>query len=186
MISTPDGVVDVDGRSGPLGGPADQARLAELREAADIVLVGAGTVRAEKYGPPSRRELRIAVVTRSCSLDFSAPLFTSGSGLVVTTLDAPEVPVESVRAGTGEVDLAEVIERLDAALVHVEGGPQLNAALLEADLVDAVNLTVSPMLFGTAGGSWTAAPHASREFTLVWTQEREGLLFARWERVRNA
>ncbi|MFM8626892.1 MAG: dihydrofolate reductase family protein [Actinomycetota bacterium] len=186
MISTPDGVIDVGGRSGPLGGPADQARLAELRAAADVVLVGAGTVRAENYGAPSRSDLRIAVVTRSCALDFDTPLFTSGSGLVVTTVDAPDVPVESVREGTGQVDLESAIARLDAGLVHVEGGPQLNAALLDADLVDAINLTISPMLFGVNGPSWTMAPHATREFVLAWTQERDGMLFARWERVRSA
>lgn len=186
MISTPDGVVEVDGRSGPLGGPADQAHLAELRRAADIVLVGAGTVRAENYGPPSRSGLRIAVVTRTCALDFDAPLFSTGAGLVVTTLDAPDVPVQCVRAGTGEVDLADAIRRLGVGLVHVEGGPQLNAALLDADLVDAVNLTISPLLFGAAGASWTTAPHASRRFALTWTKERDGLLFARWERVRSA
>lgn len=186
MISTPDGVIDVDGRSRPLGGPADQARLAELRAAADVVLVGAGTVRAEKYGTPSRSDLRIAVVTRSCALDFSTPLFTSGSGLVVTTVDAPDVPVESVREGTGQVDLEAAIARLDAGLVHVEGGPQLNATLLDADLVDAINLTISPMLFGVNGPSWATAPHAARKFALAWTEGRDGFLFARWERVRTA
>lgn len=186
MISTPDGVVDVGGRSGPLGGPADQARLVELRQAADIVLVGAGTVRAENYGPPSRAGLRIAVVTRTCALDFDSPLFASGAGLVVTTLDAPEIPVQSVRAGTGEVDLAGAIASLGADLIHVEGGPQLNAALLDADLVDAVNLTISPLLFGASGTSWATAPHAARVFSLAWTEERDGLLFARWERVRSA
>ena len=186
MISTPDGVVEVEGRSGPLGGPADQARLGELRRAADVVLVGAGTVRAENYGPPSRPGLRIAVVTRTCALDFDSPLWVSGAGLVVTTLDAPEVPVHSVRAGTGSVDLAEAITSLGADLVHVEGGPQLNAALFDADLVDAVNLTISPLLFGASGTSWTSAPHAARDFALVWTDERDGLLFARWERVRTA
>lgn len=186
MISTPDGVVEVDGRSGPLGGPADQARLAELRRAADVVLVGAGTVRAENYGPPSKAGLRIAVVTKSCALDFSSPLFASGAGLIVTTLDAPQVPVESVRAGTGEVDLTAAIRQLRADLVHVEGGPQLNGALMAADLVDAINLTITPRLFGAQGSSWTAPPHAARRFVLTWTDERDGLLFARWERVRSA
>lgn len=186
MISTPDGVVDVDGRSGPLGGPADQARLAELRQAADVVLVGAGTVRAENYGPPSKPGLRIAVVTRSCELDFTSPLFASGSGLIVTTHDAPQVPVESIRAGTGEVDLSAAIGQLDVEVVHVEGGPTLNGALMNADLVDAINLTISPRLFGIAGGSWTAPPHATRRFVLTWTDERDGLLFARWERLRTA
>ncbi|MFM9082564.1 MAG: hypothetical protein ACKOQ7_01435 [Actinomycetota bacterium] len=58
-----------------------------------MVLVGAGTVRAENYGAPSRSDLRIAVVTRSCALDFDTPLFTgtSGASTVVTTSPDPLV-----------------------------------------------------------------------------------------------
>ncbi len=186
MISTPDGAVEVAGRSGPLGGPADQQRLRDLRSRATVVLVGAGTVRAENYGAPSRPDLRIAVVTRTCELDFDSPLFTSGAGLVVTTTDAPALPVESLRRGTGTVDLAAVVADLGPGIVHVEGGPALNAALLDADLVDAVNLTISPKFSGARGGSWSAAPHASRRFALEETNVRDGFVFARYVRVRNA
>ena len=186
MISTPDGVIDVDGRSGRLGGAADQARLRDLRAAADIVLVGAGTVRAESYGPPSREGLRIAVVTRSCDLDFAAPLFRSGAGLLVTTEDAPDVPVETVRAGRGEVDLRVALARLGAGLVHCEGGPSLNAALLRADLVDVVNLTVSPAMGGVRGPSWAGEASSTRDFALTSSETQDGFLFLRYERVRSA
>lgn len=186
MISTPDGTVEVNGRSGPLGGPADQERLRTLRTAASIVLVGAGTVRAENYGAPSRADLRIAVVTQTCRLDFSSPLFSSGAGLVVTTVDAPDVPVESIRRGAGSVDLRAVIADLGPGTIHVEGGPMLNAALLEADLVDAINLTVSPTLTGARGPSWAAAPHTTRHFEIESVESRDGFVFARWVRVRNA
>ena len=182
MITTPDGAIDADGRSGPLGGPADTARLLGLRERAAVVLVGAGTAKGEGYGAPSRRDLRIGVVTRSCDLDFSSPLFASGSGFVVTTLDAPQVPVDSVRAGTGQVDLAGVIAQLPEGLVHVEGGPSLNAALLDADLVDAINLTFSPHLVGARGPGISLAPHALRRFVLADVQQVEGFAFVRYER----
>ena len=186
MISTPGGTVDIDGRSGPLGGPADQQRLRDLRAAASVVLVGAGTVRAENYGAPSRNDLRIAVITTTCRLDFSSPLFASGAGLVVTTTDAPPVPVENRRHGTGTVDLADAVASLGPGLVHVEGGPMLNAALLEADLVDAINLTVSPLLTGAQGPSWAVAPHAVRRFALETVESVDEFVFARWVRVRSA
>lgn len=185
MITTPDGEVDVDGRSGALGGPADQARLVALRRSAGIVLVGAGTVRAERYGPPSRPDLRIAVVTRSCDLDFASPLFTSGAGMVVTTVDSPSVPVESIRAGTGQVDLRGIIGRMPDGIVHVEGGPGLNAALLDADLVDAINVTFSPLVSGRRGPSMSQAPHALRRFTLVGFSTQDDLTFARYERISS-
>jgi len=185
MITTPDGAIDVNGRSGPLGGPADQQRLARLRRQASVVLVGAGTAKAENYGPPSRNDLRIGVVTKSCNLDFTAPLFTSGSGFIVTTLDAPAVPVDSVRAGTGVIDFARVIEQLPDGMIHVEGGPTLNAALCDAGVVDALNLTIAPHLGGTRGEGITAAPHVAQFFELVTTELVEGFVFLRYERRKK-
>src|ERR1700693_6019696 len=51
MVSTVDGRASIDGRSGPLGNRADRELFHALRAAVDGVLVGAGTVRAERYGP---------------------------------------------------------------------------------------------------------------------------------------
>jgi riboflavin biosynthesis pyrimidine reductase len=51
MIASVDGAVSVDGTSGRLGGPADHRLFAVLRGSADVVLVAAGTLRAEHYGP---------------------------------------------------------------------------------------------------------------------------------------
>jgi riboflavin biosynthesis pyrimidine reductase len=182
MITTPDGAIDINGRSGPLGGPADQARLKSLRAVASVVLVGAGTARAENYGPPSQPGLQIAVVTNSAELDFSSALFTSGAGIVATHHAAPEVPVASLRAGTDSVDLAGIIQQLPHGIVHVEGGPMLNAALLEADLVDAINLTFSPRLTGARGVSFTHAPHALRAFTQTSLKTQDDFVFVRYER----
>lgn len=186
MITTLDGAIDVDGRSGPLGGPADQQRLSNLRQRASVIIVGAGTARAENYGPPSRADLRIGVVTRRCELDFDAPLFTSGSGFVITTHDAPSVPVDSVRAGIGEIDWSGIIEQLAPGIVHVEGGPSLNAALLEADMVDALNITISPTLIGTNGLGLSKAPHAMRRFKLSSLDHVDRFVFLRYERMASS
>ena len=103
MISTLDGAITLNGRSGMLGGPADRRVFQALRSLADVILVGAGTARAEAYGPvvlaPEVRELRerrgqapvppIALVTRSGNLDWSSPLFTKAEvrPIVFTTAD---------------------------------------------------------------------------------------------------
>ncbi|MCX6516405.1 MAG: dihydrofolate reductase family protein [Actinobacteria bacterium] len=186
MISTPDGVIDVNGRSRPLGGPADQARLIALRGGAAVILVGAGTARTENYGPPSKAGLRIAVVTKSCALDFSSPLFSSGAGLVATTVNAPALSVDTVRAGDTDVDMAGIIAQLPHGIVHVEGGPMLNAALLDADCVDAINLTMSPRVGGFRGPSLSQAPHALRHFTCVSLTTDSDFVFARYEKVTTA
>jgi riboflavin biosynthesis pyrimidine reductase len=64
MVTTLDGRVAVDGRSGPIGDEADRELFFGLRTQADAVMVGAGTVRAERYGRivrmPERRERRVA------------------------------------------------------------------------------------------------------------------------------
>ncbi|MGA1363080.1 MAG: dihydrofolate reductase family protein [Ilumatobacteraceae bacterium] len=189
MITTTDGVTAVGNQSAPLGGPEDQAILRAWRQNCDIVLVGAGTVRKEGYGLPGRPDLQIAVVTESCSLDWTVPLFASGRGIIATSHGAPQVPVRSLRAGDGAVDLSGIIrlihDDLGASVVHVEGGPTLNAALLGADLVDAINLTFSPRLAGPHGGDPIVTAFAGpRGFALVDAARDGDFVFTRYERAR--
>ena len=189
MITTPDGATSHDGRSAPLGGPADQAMLRAWRSACGVVMVGAGTVRAEGYGLPSRPDLRVAVVTKSCNVDAGLPLFASGRGYLVTTTDAPYTPVETVRCGTGEIDfhaaISELAARSDNGIIHVEGGPTLNAALLDLDLVDAINLTFSHRLAGPHSGDAIAtATRSQRRFVIADAAIQDGFVFVRYERAR--
>jgi riboflavin biosynthesis pyrimidine reductase len=180
MITSFDGAVAIDERSGGLGGPADRRVFAILRGLADLVLVGAGTARAERYGPPARAGQRIAVVTRSADLDWSSPLFASGAGLVITTEDAPAVPVDSVRAGHGSVDLIAALGQLSADVVLCEGGPSLNGDLVTDGAVDEWCMTLSPVLVGGSAGraarSRVAHPLG---FEVVHVLEEDGFLFVR-------
>jgi riboflavin biosynthesis pyrimidine reductase len=186
MITSLDGAVAVDQRSGGLGGPADQHVFMTLRDLADTILVGAGTARAERYGPPRKPGQRIAVVTRSAVLDWSTPLFTSGAGLIVTTTTAPAVPVESVRSGTDEVDLLGVLAQLPGDVVLCEGGPSLNGELLAVDAIDEWCLTLSPLLVGGDAGRAARSPAANVEgFRLVHLLEADGFLFVRAVRHRT-
>ena len=184
MIASVDGATVVGGSSGGLGNPTDSQVLAALRQHADVVLVGAATVRAEGYGPPKKPGLRIGVVTsRGDGLDYGSPLFTSGAGFVVTTEDAPDLPVETVRAGRGRVDLVAACRRLDGDFIQAEGGASLNGALYDAGLIDEVNLTISPNLAG--GGSPRAVNGAGERLTgmrLAHLFEEDGYLYTRWLR----
>jgi riboflavin biosynthesis pyrimidine reductase len=186
MITTPDGVTDVGGTSGPLGSSTDHDVLLTLREYADVVLVGAGTVRAEQYKAPIRSPLPIVVVTRTTDLDFNSALFTSGWAMIATTTSAPDTPVRSFRAGDTEVDLAVIIEQLhrelDAKIIHVEGGPGLNAALFDADLVDAINITISPFV-GSGGQTIASQLQRSHRFQLAHMYRDDDYMFVRYERT---
>lgn len=184
MITTPDGVTSVGGRSGPLGGDADRAVLAALRGAADWVLVGGETVRAEQYRRPSRQDLRVAVVTASGDIAAAPELVSSGIVTLVMPEDGPRSELPNLRVGTGRVDLVAAVRRLDGDFVHVEGGPSLNAQLLAGDLVDAVNLTFAPALGGGPARPVfdSAAPAVGGRFRTRWIYETDGFVFVRYER----
>ncbi|MGH3751845.1 MAG: dihydrofolate reductase family protein [Pseudonocardiaceae bacterium] len=192
MIASLDGAATVGGLSGGLGGPADRRVLAALRRLADVVLVAAATVRAEGYGP---MKVPLAIVTRSCALDFGSPLFTEGARpLVLTVAAAPPDRVAAARAvadvvvaGERDVDLPAALQRLGAAghrSVLAEGGPSLNAQLAAADLVDELCLTVAPCLVG--GDSCrilTGPPAGLTGFALHTLCEDGGYLFLRLRRL---
>lgn len=187
MVAGLDGSTVVDDSSRALSSPTDTEVLLGLRRLADLIVVGASTVRIEGYGPPSKPGQRIGVVTRTgAGIDFESPLFTTGAGFVICPLDAPELPVDSVRAGRGTLDLAAALAQLDVDYVQAEGGSVLNAALAEADLIDELDLTISPVLSGGDGPRLTtgAAPLLHR-MTLSQLCEDDGFLFTRYLRVRS-
>lgn len=185
MVSSLDGSTVVDRRSSALSCPTDTAVLIGLRHLADQILVGATTVRVEGYGAPSKPGQRVGVVSRRGDLDYSSSLFTSGAGFMILPESAPEVPVDTIRAGHAVVDLELAASKLDADVVQVEGGSLLNASLVEDDLVDELNLTISPLLCGGDGPRLTtgALPVLSR-MDLVHVLEDDGYLFTRYVRRR--
>jgi riboflavin-specific deaminase-like protein len=176
MVSSIDGASAVEGRAGGLSGPADQRVLATLRLLADVVLVGAGTVRAEGYAPhrPSpemraRREAKgqtpaaaFAVPTSSLDLDPAASLFAQAEPssrtivFVPTSVEASrravfEEVADVVALGEATVDLGSVLDALGrrgAKVVLCEGGPILNGLLLAEGLIDELCVTISPALVG--------------------------------------
>jgi riboflavin biosynthesis pyrimidine reductase len=185
MVASLDGSTVVDGRSSGLSSAADGEVLHTLRDLADVILVGAGTVRAEGYGAPKRAGQRIGVVTRTGRVDVTTPLFTSGAGFLILPEDGPQVDAETVRAGHLTVDLCAALAQIDANFIQCEGGAHLNAALAEVDLIDELNLTVSPVLSGGDGPRLMngAMPIAHR-MRLVHLLEDDDFLFTRYVRAR--
>ncbi|WP_219415425.1 pyrimidine reductase family protein [Pseudonocardia nigra] len=202
FVASVDGAVSVDGRSGGLGSPADHRVFVLLRELADVVLVGAGTVRAEDYRgarrPTRGRDLppAIAVVTGSADLDPGSRLFTDTAvPPIVLTLDsAPAQRRERIAEAGGEV---VVLERLTPDLVlgelarrglHrvlCEGGPTLLGELVAADAVDELCLTVTPLLTGGTAGRIAVGPEGThpRPLQLVGALHEEGTLVLRYRRA---
>lgn len=210
MVVSVDGATAVDGRSGGLGSDADRSVFSAIRAVADVIVAAAGTVRTEGYGPPrtpaGQRERRVArgqtpfprlaVVSGSLDLDPTAPLFVDAPEppLVFTTDGADDGRVaalaevaEVVRAGASTVEPARLLAHLHdlgARTVLVEGGPSLNGAFFEADLVDEVDVTTSPALVG--GGSprlTTGADERVADLRLAHLWEDDGVLLARYVRA---
>jgi riboflavin biosynthesis pyrimidine reductase len=208
MISSIDGAVTVDGRSGPLGGEPDRRVFSVLRAWADVIVVGAGTVRAEGYGPvrldsatQAAREARgqqvvppIAVVTGHAQFDYSTAFFGDAAArpiIVTTSEQAAAIEADAaghadvMAAGSGTVDLRAVIEMLGArryATVLVEGGPTLNGSLAAAHVIDELCLTFSPRIVMGTGPRVLAGSVMSPPIApkLVHLLEDDGFLFARY------
>lgn len=193
MVASIDGSTVVSGASGDLSSSNDSAVMRRLRSLADVIVVGAGTVRAEGYGPPRRAGLRIGVVTASGRVDATTPLFSSGAGFVITTEQAA-IPdgIDAIRAGADDVDLATALASLDRVcaaprFVQVEGGPTLNGALFAADLIDEINVTTSPLSVGGTGPRLAAhgADHAHRFGLAQLLVDDESYVYSRWLRQRG-
>ena len=200
MIASVDGATAVSGRSGALGGAADQRVFAAVRSVADVVLVASGTVKAETYGPAEApaggTAPAVAVVTRSIDLDLDSPLFTGAASrtIVVTCATCPpdrraraEEVADVVVAGDESVDLVAAIAALGrrgADVVLCEGGPGLLAQLAGTGMLDEVCLTVAPWLVGgesrrIMGGAPIDAPQGMRIASIL---EEDDLLFLRYRR----
>ncbi|MDO0977145.1 pyrimidine reductase family protein [Mycolicibacterium frederiksbergense] len=180
FISSLDGAATADGRSGALGGAGDRAVFRLMRELADVVVVGAGTVRIETYsgaqlGVPERqrrcarrqREVPpIAIVTRSADLDHDLAVFTQTEvpPLLLTTHDtAAEARArftglaevyDCSDTDPGGVDLGAALRTLAGlglTRVLAEGGPSLLGTFIADGLLDELCLTIAPTVVG--GGS---------------------------------
>ena len=169
-----DGAIAVDGRAGGLSSPEDQVVFRLLRSLADVVLVGAGTFRAERYPPlrasPAERAEReqrgqspapaLAVVSRSLQLDWDRPSFTEAEErpLVLTCAEADadarrraDAVADVVVTGERQVDLPASLAALrdrGHEVVLCEGGPSLLSELLAHDLLDELCLTIAPLVGG--------------------------------------
>ena len=178
FVSSADGAAAVDGLSGGLSSADDKRVFGILRVLADLVLVGAGTARAEQYKPARRRDsltqLRagrsaaapVALVTRTLGLNLSSPLFTEAAPdsrtIVITCASSdPELRTETAKvadvivAGEDNVDLTAALDELaDRGLGRVlcEGGPHLFGDLAAAGLVNELCLSLSPVLAGPGSG----------------------------------
>lgn len=206
MVVSVDGATAIDGRAGGMGGDADQRLFHALRQIPDIILVGAGTARAENYGPakprPGKPAPRVAVVTASGDLDASLRLFAEADPatppIVITGTECPadrlaplEGKAEILRAGAAVADLGLALGALrqqGAEIVLCEGGPSLNGQLVARDLVDEWCLSLAPLLVGGISSRAAVGDPLTDPLPMVLDRvlEEDGVCFARYLRTGRA
>jgi len=214
MVTSADGAATIRGRSSGLSGDADRSLFALLRTLCDVILVGAGTVRAERYAAVRPHELwedlrrdglpvpAIAVVTRRVSLDLTTPLVSAAlpgaRTILITTEQAPAdlradaaKHAEVIVAGDDTADLAVALDALAQRgyrRVLAEGGPQLLGQLAADELLDELCLTISPLVASGAAGRIAVGTNAAPmgQLVLQHVLENQGYLFCRYTRRRSA
>lgn len=168
MVATVDGQGRIGQNTAELGGAADGALFATLRERVDCVMAGTATIAAERYNAPARSpevqrrrveagltaRPHVAMITRSGRLPTEAPLFADPD-LHVVAFGGDQAVAAGLAA---QVDCPEVIDPVDVALslrrdhgvrsLLLEGGPRINTPFFAAELVDELFLTVAPLLTG--------------------------------------
>jgi len=209
FIQSLDGAVTRDGVSGGLNNADDKLVFDTLRMLCDVIVVGAGTVRAEGYSgvrvgdedagwrvehglaaqPP------VALVTSRLDFAPSHPFFADAvvRPIVITSAASPAAAREAlatvadvVVCGEERVEPDRLVAELAARglpQMLCEGGPQLFGALIEADRVDEICLTMSPVLEGgPAGRIAHGAAATAREMALLHVLTAGDMLFLRYER----
>ncbi len=194
MVATVDGRAALGGTATGIGSQRDRELMRQLRAAADVVLHGAGTVRADPLSarvPQHLVEQRVArgmapqplgaIITASGNLPAEHPYWQSPAVVYVTSDAAVHVPAEVVRVPDVPAAIQDLAQR-GVKRILCEGGPKLNAELLQADLVDEIYFTLAPKLAGGAepltivqGGNFPIV-----RLKLLSMDEHDGELFLRY------
>lgn len=211
VVASLDGAATHDGVAGPLGDAEDQLLLRTLRQLADVVVVGAGTVRVEGYGGLGLDDAavtwrrarglpglpRLAIVSSALALEPDAEVFRAPGPrpLLLTHGDAPparraalDKVAEIVDCGEHRVEPARLVAALEERgmlQILTEGGPRLLGTLVEADVLDELCLSLSPLLeAGTAPRIAVSGRAVGRRMRLGHVLHGEEMLFLRYERRR--
>ncbi|MFC0678084.1 dihydrofolate reductase family protein [Lysobacter korlensis] len=200
LISTVSGsAAGPDRTSESITTSADRRILGVIRQLADVVLVGAGTVRVEGYQLPKRSAL--AIVTASGDLGgHQLPADTRADQLFVV---CPSSAVGRARESLGDaaatfvelpadddgLDAREIVDRLrDRGLRSIvsEGGPKLAAQLIAANLLDEMCLSQAPYLGGADIPAFEPGGNVLRKLRLTQLLiDDESVTYSRWQVVNE-
>lgn len=204
MVGSVDGRSSVGGKASGIGGSADREAMRALRARVDAVMVGAGTLRAEKINlgldNPGTAQPVAVVVAGSGDVPITERLVGGRQPVIIAVPEGSSGPRASSRdvttvvrtpsADGGRVDLGWLLEFLRSEYavdrLLVEGGPTLNRALMDEGLADELFLTIAPrLLLGPAAAIVSGGPGGEpSRLTLLTVHSAGDELFLRY-RVKN-
>ena len=177
--------------------PSDHARLLDLRKNADALLIGRGTLDADRMTltvPGKASQPLRCIVSESGTLDPAHPIFTTPGGdihlLVTGKFEGPVKPGIIAHQQTLLEFLNVLASELGVKNLHCEGGGQLIRSLAELDVIDEFHLTIAGhTLFGGLGATTaTGIPGdflpKSAQFTLNHFEPQDGECFLSYTRLR--
>jgi riboflavin biosynthesis pyrimidine reductase len=187
FIATTDGRATIAGRTGPIANRADYELFHALRARVDAVMVGAGTVRVESYGP---MEQTAVLVTRSARVPADVGLLKAPGNRIILLTPSPdaELPPSAAQVTYLRAPLEAGVRRLRTEhgieSIDCEGGPQLFGDLLRAGLVDELHLVVaSKLVAGDDPVTILSGPQLrpALDLELLTLHESGGYLFLRYK-----
>lgn len=211
FVASIDGSAQSDGLSGGLGSPGDQRVFALLRRLADVILVGAGTVRAEGYAGSllsdediSWRQAQgmsphpvLAIVSHGLNIPAEDDVFSQSPVPVLLFTSATLTPaqraqfpaqvelieVAAVQEGCDPEEIVQALVAKGLGFIHAEGGPRLLGQFIVADQLDSLCVSYSPLVLSGAGQRIAHGPQeAARRLTLHTLFEEESMLFSDYRR----
>ena len=189
MVSTVDGAATgEDGNSKSINNAADKQVFDLLREQADVLVVGAGTLRIEGYRVPSKP---LVVVSRRADIPPTLAEAPPGRILMATVSCSPGLAAardhlgeENVLVlGSHRVDLARLKSELTERGYRnqlSEGGPHLLRDMLDQECADELDATIVPRVIGGGHPRITDGPPIDVPLRLHTLVESDGTLLARW------
>ena len=208
MLTTLDGAIaGADGLSGSISSATDRLIFSEVRRLADAVLVGAGTIRAERYNPmktkPEYQEARAAaglqpasvvvIVSRTLDLPWQDPLFheSAQQPIVLTGLHAEaSSDLKRAQASADVQQIPDLEARTIIGAMHArglsrivcEGGPTLLTLMAAANLIDEYDITLAPILAGNGEGIVHGDLGEIKRLRLAHAITDDGFVFTKYVR----
>jgi riboflavin biosynthesis pyrimidine reductase len=192
MVMSLDGVITgPDGRSGSISSKTDRDIMRIVREASDVVLIGAGTMRAERYSPMIGRS-RIAIVSASLDLPWEERAFRESTHIpIVITNGTASKERLSIAEDHADVMVLPEMDHDPSVIIRAlnergldrvvcEGGAHLLGSLLEADCIQEFDVAISPLLMAAGQPLLDAQLPHPRTVRLSQAIEDDGFIFTRY------